>query len=159
MVFTRDPTEFYKKNHDDIIKFIRSKINHYDPEQVREISQSFYLNLLKNKSLQKYKIEGRLSYSSYIYNVLVWTVSRHYHLLQDEPTVDIDTFEDFLTEKSYENIEVLMDDYLRWTAEHYPRRLQRVIKYLKQRVKGKTTMVIGNYSVHRQNRDAYNAAI
>jgi hypothetical protein len=157
MVFTRKILEFYKLNTGDIKAFILSHLHDPDDDKIKEITQSFYLNLLVSNSLVKYDPTMGMSFSSYIYNVLVWTMGRNYYLISPEPGADIDVLEEVIPGKDNESIQYLVDDYIKWVTKKYPERLSKVVKYLDKRLKkGLPTMKSPGYVLHVKTYQEYN---
>jgi hypothetical protein len=158
MVFTRNPTVFYQKNNNDIIKFATSISYYKTKDEIRELVQSFYLNLLTQKSLKKFKKNSGLTFSCYIFNLVKWTAESKFNLIKKIPSVDIDNFDCSTNEDPDENLnmEENVKQYLDWVKVYYPQRLSGIKRFIKKRNKGYPTMEIGyDYNLHHMTVSEY----
>lgn len=74
MVQVKTVEEFYKTNHKELLKSIHYIRKFPSKEDVEEISQNFYLCIIKSRTLEKYNPLAGASFSTYIWKVLKWMV-------------------------------------------------------------------------------------
>jgi hypothetical protein len=157
MFFTRNPTQFYRKNNSQIIRFAASISYYKNNDEIRELVQSFYLNLLLRKSLKKYNRKSGLTFSCYIFNLVKWTASNGYHQIKKIPASNIDNFDVPTNEDLDEKlvIEENVKQYLDWIQANYPERLTQIKRYIIKRNEGYPTMEIPNYALHHATVTEY----
>lgn len=80
MVQVKTIEEFVEKNHKELIKSIHYLHKSLSKEDVEEISQNFYLCIIKIKALEKYNPNSGACFSTYIWRALKWMIADHLNM-------------------------------------------------------------------------------
>lgn len=92
MIPVKTVEEFYKINHKELIKSIHYMRKSPSKEDIEEISQNFYLGIIKLKTLEKYDPTAGASFSTYIWKVLKWMVVNNFNQkVKDSHPFEIET--------------------------------------------------------------------
>jgi len=136
MTFTRDPDQFFRSNHHEILKLLRAKLgSHVADEVVEDHAMTFYHSMIKHKILAKYDpLKG--SFEQYICTALYWPLHRgkRYDQKSRDLCEEIETADESaeIEDEAWRRI----NEFKRWLIKYGHGQITSLMEHLQNRLDG-----------------------